>query len=236
MLPEYTIRESARARHVRFCLTMSEGLIVVIPKGFDRRRVPDLLRQKNAWLSKSLAAMEARRASMPPADERPTGLDLPACGQQWRMDWVGTSDTRLRITEIAPFHLQISGPIGDAGIWTRSLRTWLAERGREILVPWTRALAHELGLPVQQVTVRCQKTRWGSYSSRGTVSLNAQLLFLPRALVRYVLVHELCHAVHPNHSPEFWQLLLRWEPDTERLRSELRRAGSLIPAWLPSAR
>jgi predicted metal-dependent hydrolase len=95
-------------------------------------------------------------------------------------------------------------------------------------------LSAELGIPIHRVMIRCQKTRWGSYSTKGTVSLNAQLLFLPRRLVRYILVHELCHAVHANHSAKFWDLVRQWEPKASDLRRDIRSAAQGIPRWLHS--
>ena len=85
-------------------------------------------------------------------------------------------------------------------------------------------------------TVRWQKTRWGSCSRRvgapePHLSLNAGLLFLPPHLVRYVILHELCHASRMDHSPEFWRRLESIEPAAQTLRSELRSAWRFVPAW-----
>ena len=128
--------------------------------------------------------------------------------------------------------LQLSGSISDPAAWRSVLRRWLIERGREHLIPRAEDMAHALGIHIERVSIRCQKTRWGSYSTKGTISLNAQLLFLPERLVRYVLAHELCHAVHANHSPSFWRLLQTHEPDADRLRTELRAARRFVPGWI----
>ena len=68
-------------------------------------------------------------------------------------------------------------------------------------------------------------------STRGTISLNYKLLFLPRPLVRYVLLHELCHTRQSNHGVAFWALVAQHAPDYRRLRAELRRAGPCVPEW-----
>ena len=232
MLPDYTIRESARAKHVRFRVTLSDGLVVVIPKGFDRQQIPELLEGKKDWLAQALARVEQYRETMPPPDQPPMTIELPAIGQTWQLDWRETQSPEISISETGGFALRITGPIQDVAAWQSALRRWLMMSGRTYLIPWTENLSQELGLRSKRVTVGCQKTRWGSYSSKGTVSLNAQLLFLPRPLVRYVLIHELCHAVHPNHSPRFWQSVRQWESDADRLRAELRNAGRFVPSWL----
>jgi predicted metal-dependent hydrolase len=87
------------------------------------------------------------------------------------------------------------------------------------------------------VQVRLQRTRWGSCSSSGTVSLNAALLFLEPNVVRYLFVHELCHLVALNHSRKFWTEVARHEPDYEALDRRLTQAWHEIPLWAhPEAR
>lgn len=232
LLPDYTIQESARAKHVRFKVTVADGLVVVIPVGFDQRYIPELLKGKRRWLTRALKEIEKHRAAMPPPDQQPTTIELPAIGQTWQLDWRETKQAPVSIVETDGFSLHIEGPIQDPAAWQSVLKRWLIERGRETLIPWTEELSQELGMPIQRVTVRCQKTRWGSYSTQGTVSLNAQLLFLPRPFVQYILIHEVCHAVHANHSSHFWSLVRQWEPEADRIRIELRTAGRFVPGWL----
>ena len=230
--PEYIIRESARAKHVRFRISISDGLVVVIPKGFDRRRIPKLVEEKRDWIAGALKEIETRRAALPSTDRRPETIELPAIGRTWRLEWNETPDEKVSIAEIGPSQLRVSRPIGDQSAWQPALRRWLIERGREHLIPWVEDLAHTLGVNVKRVSIRCQKTRWGSYSTNGTINLNAQLLFLPERLVRFVLLHEICHAEHPNHSPQFWDLVRTHEPDADRLRKELRNAWKCVPQWI----
>ncbi len=230
--PDYMIRESSHAKHVRLKVSAFDGLIVVIPRGFDRRRIPALVEEKRDWIARAMRQVEAYRVTAHEIDRCPEAIRLAAIGRTWQVECRETSAERTEIEEAGPLRLRLSGRVEDHDAWSCALRRWLIEQGREHLVPWTEYLASEIGIAVHRVSVRCQKTRWGSYSSRtGTISLNAQLLFLPEELARFVLLHEICHAVHVNHSAAFWRLLRRHEPGAARLRVELRDAWRYVPAW-----
>ncbi len=82
----------------------------------------------------------------------------------------------------------------------------------------------QYGFPYKLVSIRNQKTRWGSCSKSGTLSFNYRLLFVDSAIRDYVLVHELCHTQQMNHSVKFWQLVSLSIPNYKVLRQELRRA------------
>ena len=102
-----------------------------------------------------------------------------------------------------------------------ALRSWLLDEADYHLAP---RLLHEsklVGRRPASVQVRLQRTRWGSCSNSGTISLNAALLFLEPPLVRYLLVHELCHLLALNHSRRFWAAVARCEPDYEALDRRL---------------
>lgn len=75
------------------------------------------------------------------------------------------------------------------------------------------------------ISIRDQKTRWGSCSSRGTLSFNYRLIFAPPHILDYVVVHELCHLTHMNHSKDFWAMVESVMPDYRQCRSWLREHG-----------
>jgi predicted metal-dependent hydrolase len=232
---EYTVRESPRAKRVRLRVTAADGLVVVVPQGFDRRDVPELVAEHRTWIANALEQIDGHRAERPRTDELPNEIRLAALDRTWQVRWQETSDADVLVEPTGPFGLHVSGRLHDRRACRVALRRWLAERGREHLVPWTEEMAETLGVRLRRITIRCQRTRWGSYSTRGTISLNAQLLFLPHRLARYVILHELCHVVHPNHSPAFWHLMHTHEPESERLRAELRRAWRYVPRWVMDA-
>ncbi len=82
-----------------------------------------------------------------------------------------------------------------------------------------------------RVSIRQQRTRWGSCSRGNSISLNAKLLFLPPELVEYVLLHELCHTRAMDHSARFWAIVAEHDPGFERHRRALKDAGRFVPPW-----
>ncbi len=112
------------------------------------------------------------------------------------------------------------------------LQGWLKAAAEERLAPRLLQLAAELKYPVSRVSIRCQRTRWGSCSTRGTVSLNCSLVFLRPEVVRYLFIHELAHTKHMNHSASFWRLVEKLEPDYRRLDRELLAGWRTVPGWV----
>ncbi|MBO5283494.1 MAG: M48 family metallopeptidase [Lachnospiraceae bacterium] len=76
-----------------------------------------------------------------------------------------------------------------------------------------------------RITIRDQKTRWGSCSSTGTLSFNYRLMFAPPRVLDYVVVHELCHLTHMNHSRDFWDLVASVMPDYKQYKVWLKEHG-----------
>jgi predicted metal-dependent hydrolase len=119
--------------------------------------------------------------------------------------------------------------IRDYGLDSRLLRT---HSGEELKLYKEQALAFVLkqiphmaeGLSVQfqKVNIKNTKSRWGSCSSKGNLNFHYKILFLPHALSRYLIVHELCHLKEMNHGKLFWELVERACPEYKKLRNDLR--------------
>jgi len=84
------------------------------------------------------------------------------------------------------------------------------------------------GFAFKKVTVRAQKTRWGSCSKNGNLSFNYKIAALPKALAEYIVVHEVCHLGAFDHSKKFWELVARTVPDHVEKRKELRSAVAVF--------
>jgi predicted metal-dependent hydrolase len=165
----------------------------------------------------------------------PLAIELPALGESWTVAYEPSGISSVSLRVLAPGQLLLRGAVADDELCRRVLRLWLAQRAEVTLLPQLQELATTAGFRYGRGQIRGQRTRWGSCSGRGTISLNWHLLFLTPEEVRYVLLHELCHTVELNHSPRFWRLLSQHQPDSEALRQGMRRAWQELPAWLHEA-
>lgn len=162
----------------------------------------------------------------------PEEIFLPALEERWQVSYLPGDSGSVAARCDGRGRLIVSGRIGHRADTVRALKRWLSRKARATLVPWLQELSHEAGLKFRRVSIRGQRSRWGSCSVEGDISLNYKLLFLPPDLVRYVLLHELCHTTHPDHSRDFWERLVRLEPEAVYLRRQASGTGmESIPEW-----
>ncbi|MHC1742210.1 MAG: M48 family metallopeptidase [Syntrophobacteraceae bacterium] len=226
----YRIRESKRARRVLLRVLAEGTLEVVVPPGFNCRRVPEIVSGHEGWIQRTLAKLERKRLSVREAG-LPTEVNFPATGALVYVHVAPGLSPDMQLIRAAATEILIEGDPEDVEGCRALLRHWLRGQAKRILIPWLSRTSLESGLHYRLAQIRSQRTRWASCSARGTISLNEKLLFLTPDLVRYVFIHELCHTVHLSHSPAFWALVRQFEPNCSTLNAALRQANHLIPAW-----
>ena len=227
------MRESTRARRLSIRVHPHGAVEVVVPRRTRPEDVREFVTQNRAWVNRTLTRLGLPDG--PQAAVRPLSLELASTNERWHVDYRHGEGTRSRFdvhrTDSSP-RLSLTLGTGNDDAWRQLLRRWLVDYAREVFEPRLHSLSEATGLPYSRLQVRRQRTRWGSCSVRGTISINCGLLFLSPALGRYLLVHELCHTRHMNHSPAFWRLVLRHEPDARALDRALTQAWASIPPWV----
>ena len=106
----------------------------------------------------------------------------------------------------------------------------LADRACQVIPERVRYFAPKVGVDYGMITIRNQKTRWGSCSARGNLNFNCLLMLAPPEVIDYVVVHELCHRKELNHSPRFWAEVARVLPDYKRQERWLKENGKRLMA------
>jgi hypothetical protein len=225
----WAVRESRRARRLAIRVFHTGRVEVVVPRRTSRRAVAQFLDGHRAWIETKLA--HARRHATAPEPFPPSRIELAAFGQSWRVHLAGGSG-RVRARRIAPGILALVGDSADARLVRQALRNWLAQEARLLLAPALADCARAMGVRYRRIAIRRQRTRWGSCSTCGTISLNGCLLFQVPSVLRYLLVHELVHTRHMNHSRAFWADVARHCPEHKRLDAELLDGWRRVPSWV----
>jgi predicted metal-dependent hydrolase len=225
---EFAVRRSARARRLTVRVYPGGRVEVTVPVGVRPSAVEEFVARHRAWINERVA--ELRTHPLPQHEPLPGRILLQALDADWQVRYVARRRPGLRIT--AARALEVYGDPAHAPTARRLLRSWLTGEARGALEPWLARLAADGGFRYQRLQLRRQRTRWGSCSRSGTISLNVCLLFQPPAVVRYLLLHELCHTQQMNHSARFWRLLAAHEPDCRTLDRELTRGWRHVPGWV----
>ena len=220
----FTVRVSERATRLTARVHVGGRVEIVVPRGVGPRTVRDFVYRFTPWINRKVAAM----AQIVTATEAvPAEISFALTGEHFKVQWQSAPRRRV-LARAAELHIEAPNAQGAR----RVLRRWLRLAAAQRLAPCLLSLAREMKHKVTKVTIRCQRTRWGSCSSRGTVSLNCALLFLPDEVVRYLFVHELTHLTHMNHSLGFWRAVEAREPQFKRLDAELLAGWCTVPDWV----
>ena len=228
------IRVSARAKRACLKVNSAGDVEVVVPKGFNQHHIPAFIAQHKTWLTKTIARMKSVRD--PLLDTlRPQRVELTAVNETWQVQYGrrnkhGVSEYRKPGNTL---ELWLWTP-GETAPVTPLLNKWLTAKAKSTLPIWLEEVSAETGLTYTKLSVRAQKTRWGSCSHKKHINLNRALMFLPEDLVRYLMIHELSHTVHLNHSRAFWALVARWAPQYQRYEKLLNQYSAQIPLWAVS--
>jgi predicted metal-dependent hydrolase len=218
------IRVSRRARRLAVRVYPDARVEVVVPPRVRPREIEHFIAEHREWIDTKRAAALARRP--PPEAFPPHSIAFALTGESWRIHVPGAG-ARARVAEHAGI-LTLAGTQNQR----RALRAWLLRAARQRLEPRVQALAGRTGVPYARVAIRRQRSRWGSCSVRGTISLNACLLFQRAEVVDYLIVHELMHVRHMNHSARFWEAVERHCADWRALDRELLQGWRHVPRWI----
>ena len=211
---DYTVRRSSRARRVRVAVDPERGVEVVLPQRAAAREAERAVVELRPWIDRRLREAEAARAAV-----AARGATVPYLGTDLRLV---PEPGRTRVHRRGD---DLLVPEGDAG---EALERWYRRMARAEIAPRLDAAVAALGTAYTGLTVRNQRTRWGSCSSTGAMSFNWRLLLAPENVLDYVVWHEACHLLVMDHSPRFWALVERHVPDFRTPKRWLRRHGATL--------
>lgn len=225
----YHWRRSPRAKSLQLRITPWQGVEVVIPRHVSRERARAFVARHRQWIRDTWTRM---REQMVDADlTLPSAIEMRAIDERWDVRYRSRGGGRARVTTTGST-LTVHYDGHDEQAARKALRRWLMERARSHFEEYLPHICRATGFSFKKLQIRGQASRWGSCSSHKTLSLNYKLLFLEPELVRYLIIHELAHTRHLDHSPRFWRLVEEFEPQCRELDQELGESWRDVPAWV----
>lgn len=224
----YTIRRSARAKHIRISISAHDGVIVTFPSRMRRYVNPDdFLREKQDWVLKHLSTMTLTSRTA----ELTSGSRVSIYGREYTVNILNCSVRRPEI-ELTGGELRVQLPLNYTGEVKNAVKDWIREQAAPVIQREAEALSTKIGVRYKRLTIRDQRTKWGSCSRTGNLSFNWRLILFPPKVLRYVVIHELCHLKQFNHSPRFWQLVEQYDPHFQESIEWLKTNGVQIEGAL----
>jgi predicted metal-dependent hydrolase len=224
----WNVRISRRARRMSMRVFPGGRVEVVVPPGAGVPAIERFVTRHREWAERR--SRELLRLAPKTAERQPQSVEIDLLGRRWDVEYV--AGRRVRAEEVADDRLRIHAPSLTDRHASQALVPWLMRLASHTLSERLKPLSAELDIDYARMSVRRQRTRWGSCSTKGTISLNVCLMFQRPEVVRYLMIHELCHRRHMNHSRHFWSLVAAFEPGWKPLDVELLQGWRHVPAWV----
>ncbi len=213
---ELTLIRSDR-RSLSLQLTADGEVVARAPRRMSATRVAAFVREKRGWIEQKQALARKRDALYAPV-ELSDGAALPYLG--------GT--LALRFTRVQSPKREGETLLLPPGADEETLRRWLREEARGLLEPRVKAYAARMGLEYSAIRITSAQTRWGSCSGKNSLNFTWRLAMCAPEAIDYVVVHELSHIRHKDHSRAFWALVERYCPDWRTQRKWLNDHRKLM--------
>ena len=218
-----TLRTNARAKRLVLRLAKDgKGAVLTVPKRVARHKVLSFLDKSKDWLEQQLVREQSK------VGLSTTGI-LPLRGEPYKVVATGG---RRGVVSLDHGRKTIHVP-GDPAHVDRRLKDWLKTHALEELTVASRRYAVAMETDVKRISVRDQKSRWGSCSAAGDLSYSWRLILAPTFILEYVVAHEVAHRLHMNHGTRFWRLVMKHNPDVHAAKIWFRQHGPTLHHHLP---
>lgn len=230
----YQVKRSTRARRVRLEIKPESGLTIVIPGFFGIARVPDVLKEKRDWILGNFAGYDKVRSRSAGGTEVEAGDAVFYRGRKLTV-LTEESKGKTDCVRLEPDRLIVSTVSGGREL-NVILEQWYRIQAAALIGQKVEEWSAKLSVSHNGVTIRGQKTRWGSCSRQGSLSFNWKLLMAPEPVIDYVVIHELAHLREMNHSTSFWRLVAEHCSGWRELRKWLKTHEVELTAGLLASR
>jgi predicted metal-dependent hydrolase len=223
----YTVKRSPVARNIRFEIKPGNGLTVILPKTYPLMQVPGLVAEKRKWILDRFEKYP-EYGTQRPQRELTDGDVIPFLGRELTLH-INSGNTVIDGIELEQNVLIV--PFSPA-MHTLVIK-WYRTQAERYINERLPELSRQCGTSYNRVTIRGQKTRWGSCSRKGNLSFNWKLMIAPPEVIDYVIIHELLHRIEMNHSKRFRKLLEYRCPAWREYEKWLRKTSIMLAEEFP---
>ncbi len=231
----YHVTFQKNRRTLQIKLLSSSHLEITVPNNYPKESIEALLYKKSSWIIKRLSHLAVMGEN--PLNKRITnGAIVLYLGEPHTLIFLSSQDSFPTITlknNQIILHIPVTA-IQNPSLPTHLLREWYWKKAQDLLLEKTIFWSKAIKVQPQRVTIKDQKTRWGSCSSKGNINYNWRIIMAPPEVIDYLIIHELSHLRVLNHSSLFWQEVSNYSPNFKEHRTWLQTNGSLLMKILPS--
>lgn len=223
---EYTV---VRSRRKTFAISIApdKGIVVKIPLYFPLADIEKLVMEKAEWIAEKYRQMEEQRKDKP-THHFISGETFYYRGTGLVLNLIVNGDRKRIMVKKQAGTLLVVSPSAESAVIKDAIEKWYRERAREVITDKVTYFQHFVGKPVGEIRIKEQKSRWGSCSSQGNLNFNWKIVMAPDEIIDYLVVHELCHLLHMNHSKEFWDSVEKIISDYKKREKWLKENGTLL--------
>lgn len=228
MAVPFTIRKSSRAKNISITVSM-DGVTVTAPGFISENEIIAFVEKKKKWISQKVSNYAELKNCKPKETEFVSGESLKFQGDDFLLqvlEYEGkTTKAGLRGDRFV-VHLNRSLPSDARREEIQDkLEKLYRDKAREAVLERLEYFKFKLGVEYKCIRIKDQKTRWGSCSKNGNLNFNWKIVIAPSDIIDYIVVHELCHLLHMNHSKEFWEAVASQIPDYKDRKRWLKENG-----------
>jgi predicted metal-dependent hydrolase len=226
----YRWRHSKRARRLRLVVSAG-GIEVVVPQGTPTTLVERFVESRNDWLLATYRDISDRVEQFGAPGRWISGARIPFRGEQKRLTVSPTQNPAIQVIYDNDFEVQLPHSIAPERreqVVKVTLVNWMKGHARRDVENHAAYYSRELKRYPRRIRIKEQKNLWGSCGKNDEININWRLILAPEAVLEYVVVHELCHLFHRNHSKTYWQLVESVLPDYQVRRNWLKQNGAAL--------
>jgi predicted metal-dependent hydrolase len=227
---EYTLRRSIRVKNASLSVT-PKSFELVVPEHATDEQINAVLHRRRGWILETVQHMQARQKAEIRVYRFVSGAKIPYRGRMAKLTITPFDGSLVEVSFRGGFQIKKPEtllPDSTDAVIESALRLWLKRRIRDDATDFVRRHGTRHGLKPRGIQIKDQKHMWGSCGQDRQINLNWHLIFAPKPVLEYAVVHEICHLKHRNHEPEFWGLVGQILPDWQARKDWLDKNEHLL--------